>query len=361
LISSCPDPIFVTDLEGRVCFVNQPMVASLGEARSAIIGRHVSSWLPGGKAESADLLERLSRSGRLDEVEAQMRLLRGVIPVTLSIAPWMGADGRIQGYIGTAKDISERKREEEELVRMNLELSAIKVIADAVMGSLELDPLLSRALEAILKVTDAPMGMIFLRDEAEGRLHRRVYQGLSEGFVSAVPVAPDLIERLLDEERGVVVIEDVRRLQDDFARMRSEEGMRTTVYIPLLRKERLTGLIANAYREVREIDSARRRFLLAIGGIVGTAVENASLFERTQAQAQRLDAAHRDAQRRAEEIAALHHHSHSPGASGPHRRSIRRSHARAGRGGAAPEPEPTGIRGVRAGGIRRCTAGRAPR
>ena len=309
LIESCPDPIVVSDLKGNVCFVNQPAVAFLGEPRATILGRPVSSWFPRGEIEFAELAERIKKLGRLDEFETEMRVSRGLIPVSLSIAPWRGASGRIQGYIGTAKDISERKRAENDLLRTNLDLSAIKMIAKTVISPLELDRVLPRTLDAIREVNDAPMGAIFLCDEGSEEMLCRVTQGIGEEFARTLRVPPAAIQQKLAVDRDVLVMEDVRTLDDEFGPLCAREGILAAAYIPILWKDRLAGLVVIAYDAPREIDPARRRLLLAIGGIVGTAVENASLFERTQAQAKRLEIAHREAQQRAEDLTALHHHS----------------------------------------------------
>jgi putative nucleotidyltransferase with HDIG domain len=74
-----------------------------------------------------------------------------------------------KSIICACRDITERKRSEEEIKKRNQELTALNSISSKIMqGSLNLDEVLQQISDGILEVFDCTTALIFLLDEKEG-------------------------------------------------------------------------------------------------------------------------------------------------------------------------------------------------
>ncbi|HWW01479.1 MAG TPA: PAS domain S-box protein [Candidatus Acidoferrum sp.] len=126
IVESCDDAVIGTTLDGAVLTWNAGAERLYGYAASEMIGRSVSVLIPAFRAE--ELLEtfgKLSRGERLEDLE--MSLIRkggSVVDVSLMISPIKDASGRFIGASTVARDITRRKREENERLGLIQDLTA---------------------------------------------------------------------------------------------------------------------------------------------------------------------------------------------------------------------------------------------
>jgi PAS domain S-box-containing protein len=122
LFDQASDSIFIADLDGRFTQVNATACQMLGYAREELIGRTIADIIPPEDVPRlAATREHLLSPGTVHVAEwTQVRKDGTRIPVEVSskILP----DGRWQAFV---RDISERKRIEEELRGVNASLDAI--------------------------------------------------------------------------------------------------------------------------------------------------------------------------------------------------------------------------------------------
>jgi PAS domain S-box-containing protein len=128
LIQTCMDGIIANDLRGNIFIFNETAARILGYSPEEVVGKiHVGELYPPGiatkiKAKIQD--PAVGRKGILENYETMARHKDGtLIPVWLS-ARIIHEDGREVGIVGHFRDLRERKRLEEELLR-NERLSAL--------------------------------------------------------------------------------------------------------------------------------------------------------------------------------------------------------------------------------------------
>ena len=118
-VEQSPESIFITDLEGRIEYVNDAFVRISGYARDELIGK-TPHLLRSGKTPAAtytSLWSALS-SGETWKGEFINRRRDGSEFVELAIiSPLRQADGTISHYVAVKEDITERKQTERELAR----------------------------------------------------------------------------------------------------------------------------------------------------------------------------------------------------------------------------------------------------
>lgn len=117
LLDTIPNPVFYKDVDGRYTGCNRAFETLLGLSRQQIIGKSVFEVAPVEIAEQyhrkdQELLEERGRQTYELRVRDGQGQLRDVVFTKTTIED---AEGRVTGLIGTAVDITERKRMEETL------------------------------------------------------------------------------------------------------------------------------------------------------------------------------------------------------------------------------------------------------
>lgn len=117
IVESSDDAILSKDLGGIVQSWNGGAHRLFGYSAEEIIGRPIATLVPPERsAEEEQIFQRLRRGERVDHLETVRRTKDGrTIDVSVTISPIRDPAGRIVGASTIARDITERKRAEEEL------------------------------------------------------------------------------------------------------------------------------------------------------------------------------------------------------------------------------------------------------
>ena len=124
VLETLPNPIYYKDADGRYLGCNHALLEYLGTAREELIGKTLNDLSPLELApphHEADL--QVMRERRSCTYEAQMNHADGSIRTVIeSKAPFFDIEGRVAGIVGTMLDITDRKRNEQEKARMEIQL-----------------------------------------------------------------------------------------------------------------------------------------------------------------------------------------------------------------------------------------------
>jgi two-component system cell cycle sensor histidine kinase/response regulator CckA len=166
--AAVPDAVLVTDGLGRICYVNS--------AAEELFGCTVKDAL--GKP-SSDLLRLKHQNGRSMDDLVPVAMLQGK-PLALPSGVWLEShgrryaiegslaprarEGRVDGVVGTFKDVTLRRFEEEQS-RQDIKHNALSRLADGIAGHLDLE-LSVVAEESTLLANSLPSGSA-LRSAAE--------------------------------------------------------------------------------------------------------------------------------------------------------------------------------------------------
>jgi PAS domain S-box-containing protein len=125
IVESCDDAIISQTLGGTILSWNSGAERMFGYTAEEMIGEPIDNLAPRGQRhELLDVRDLIERGSRLERLES-VRVRKGgeCIEVSATISPIRSADGNIHGASIVLRDITERKRQEQERVRLIEELT----------------------------------------------------------------------------------------------------------------------------------------------------------------------------------------------------------------------------------------------
>ncbi|MCP4337701.1 MAG: PAS domain S-box protein, partial [Desulfobulbaceae bacterium] len=115
-LESSPDPIVVYDMKGIATYVNPAFEQTFSLSRNELLGKQIDFVPAESVAGTKAAIERMLSGQKIHLFETRRLTREGeVLDVQLSSTLYSGADGQPLGNIVTLRDISDRKRDEEEL------------------------------------------------------------------------------------------------------------------------------------------------------------------------------------------------------------------------------------------------------
>jgi len=128
IIGNAPDPVFVSDLEGRILQTNDAVSQLLGFRRAEVIEQSLSRFIPPEEArEFLAALREVVERGVIRNVRLNPRSATGeIIPTTLNASALRDGDGRAIGAIGILRDMRAYERVVRDLEKSKLELRQLR-------------------------------------------------------------------------------------------------------------------------------------------------------------------------------------------------------------------------------------------
>jgi PAS domain S-box-containing protein len=116
IVESSDDAIMSKDLNGIINSWNRGAEQLFGYTSDEVVGKPVTMLIPLERVdEEPSILQRLRRGERIDHYETVRRRKDGsLVDISLTVSPIMSADGRVVGASKIARDITERKRAQDQ-------------------------------------------------------------------------------------------------------------------------------------------------------------------------------------------------------------------------------------------------------
>jgi two-component system, OmpR family, phosphate regulon sensor histidine kinase PhoR len=231
-------------------------------------------------AEGSEELAKLAlRSGVADYIikpfsEEEML---GAVRRTLSAAHSHRETVRMQAELATAhQTVVQRLKELETLTNIGREVTSV----------LELDQVLAKVVEAAVNLTGAEEGSLLLQDDTTHELTMRASKNFEDSFVRTFRI------RSQDSLAGYVVRTGEAVLLDENSpqKIKTAYLVHSLVYVPLKVRERVIGVLGVDNRRAgRAFTRHDQRLLQALGDYAVIAIDNASLYARTDRERAQLE------------------------------------------------------------------------
>ena len=190
---------------------------------------------------------------------------------------------RLQHYVRSARS-SERR------------LTMLNAISTVLTESLELKNILQRAVYVVMELMDVEVALIFSLDDESQELVLVAYEGVSDEFARAVgrmKVGEGLNGEVAKTGQPMVmedVFGDPMMARPEIKKMK----IRSQLIVPLLLRDRVRGTLWVAMRRPKQFLPEEIELLSAVATQIGTAIENARLYEKEHLTAQRLAVSERN-------------------------------------------------------------------
>ncbi len=290
LAEAAHDDIFIVNREGVVEYVNEFGARHFQRPAQEIIGARTSDLFPHEIAEHQGVsLRQVFETGKPLYTEAPSLFPDGPVWLGTSLAPLFDANGQVRAVLGIARDISERKRAEEQVRQRADQFAALCDIALELSEQHNLPALLETIVERALKLLDAPSGGIYLYDPSRGDLELAVSLGNLAPVGARLKMGEGMAGRVA-QSRQPLIVGDYSTWEFR-APQYHNVPFRSVVEVPMLYGGELIGvLVVNEDRVTDRFTDADTRLLALFASQAASAVHNARLLEETRARADQLAA-----------------------------------------------------------------------
>lgn len=254
IVESSDDAIVGKDINGVITSWNQGAKILFGYEAEEVIGQPILILLPPDRLdEEPKILGQIRDDKRIRHIETVRRRKDGrLIDVSLSISPIKDDLGKIVGVSKIARDITDRKTQERELLRLANQQQELYRLVDRANKSESLDDLYETALSSILGAVACDRASILLFDDA-GVMRFSAWRGLSENYRRAAEGhSPWRPNEMNPEPIALDDIDDVE-LDEKLREAIVDEGIRSLAFIPLVNHGRLLGKFMIYYNEPHQI------------------------------------------------------------------------------------------------------------
>ncbi|MBN1368683.1 MAG: GAF domain-containing sensor histidine kinase [Dehalococcoidaceae bacterium] len=169
----------------------------------------------------------------------------------------------------------------------NRELSILNEISQTMNESLDIDALLRRSMEKLITLTAADSGCLFLANEKNTELARKLHVGASAEIFKpefSLLTNDSLISEVARSNEPLI-IRDVNNLESAYKAYLAEAGFRSMAITPLMSRSGTVGVLALFSFQPGKFQPEQSSLFAGIGNKIAVAVENARLYEKVQASA----------------------------------------------------------------------------
>jgi PAS domain S-box-containing protein len=276
--------IFMLDPDGYVASWNAGARRINGYEAEEIIGEHFTRFYTEEGIERSHPEEELhiaATEGRFGEEDLWVRKDGSRFWADVLITALRDESGNLRGFANVVRDITERKRVEEDLRRSLDALVALFEAGQVLAGSLNRDEVASRLLQVVGRISSLEASVIALYDE-QGRLNQWRSAGPEE-ILAHIRDRPEV----QSASREVLANNRPRSLELWLPPKAGEDRCLTGLYLPLLVRERAIGVL-QAYGPQGLARKEVRETLTSLANQAASALDNARLYEELEEREHQL-------------------------------------------------------------------------
>ncbi len=288
------DALILTDSNGKIMEINRAGVEILGyRNKEDLLGLTSVKELFKDPEEFYQFQKQAFGEGVVTEFE--VRLVGGEsrsFDALITSNVILDLIGRIIGDVIIIRDITKRKKAQQQVEMRNTRLAILNAISMTISNSLDLNEVLNSTIDKIRELLESDSVRIYLLDGKRNVLNLAAHKGLSSEFISKSHIRHREVgtgflgQAVLACE--TMVVDNIEASEDPYADLLVKEGLHSTAYIPLVSKGQPLGVMVVSSYSGFKFSANYVDFLTAIGNQIGVAVDNANLYENLKRAYQKL-------------------------------------------------------------------------
>jgi len=300
LFQRSPVGVFHYDTRLYITDCNDRFAAILQSSREQLMGLDMN------QLEDPSILPALNQAiqGQTGFYEGSYRTTTSPAQIWASMrtAPLLDSQNHVIGGVGIVEDVTERKRAEQEIQRLNeslerraRELAALNKAGRAMTSTLNPEAVLKLVTDEIRDLLDVEGASILLRDPASGDLIFAQTVGSAAEQLTGVRLPVTVgIAGWVARERQSALVNDAQHDPRFFNRIDSSTGLKTrsVMAVPLMFKGVLWGVVEAINKLPAsghgQFDADDLEMLEALASSAAIAIENARLYAAEQGRAAQL-------------------------------------------------------------------------
>ena len=275
LMESAPDAMLVVDHEGTLVLVNSQVEAVFGYPREELLGEKIEVLVP----EEFREVHVAYRDGYIHDPSTRpmggtTMELRGqradgtTFPVEVSLSPIETGDGQL--VVASARDITQRKEDEQRIARSNRDLNTLTLINEAVMEALTEEQLLHDVCRILVDANGRRMAWIgYEQRGGDKAIEVEAHYGYEKGFIEQLPLSWDEVKAghcpcgmVIRTARSVQVADIASDpISEPWREAALERGYRSLIAVPFRQHGDAFGALSVYSEEVGEADGERVELL----------------------------------------------------------------------------------------------------
>ena len=275
ILANIEDGYYEVDLWGRLVFFNDAFSRMLGYDRSELLGMRFRGFMPPAAARTVhQIFKEVFRTGEpvrsfaWEMVRKDGRLMSGEGSISLVA----DTDGRLVGFRGILRDITERKREEQLLA---LEHAVTRSLAEADNTR----KILQAVMRIVCESEQWESAGYFVPEDADGNMRLAIGWSSSrndaattryyEGMIGTVIPAGGLLTEVLQSGKPLWIADATRDPRAVWRQRLTPTGEHAVFAFPVRTDGKVIGVFGFASRAIREPDQRLLKTIAVIGDQVG--------------------------------------------------------------------------------------------
>jgi len=267
-------------------YVNSRALEIIGYSPEEIVGTSMADYIH--PDELPKVMESYSRRMAGENIPAmyETALLhkdgrRVEVEINAGIIAYEGKPANL----AIIRDITRRKRSQEEILRRNKELTVLNDLAQAISQSMDLNIILNSALDKVLETLDLQHGAVFLVDRNRDSMFLDIYRGLTDVEAEMVSIIKSSEGNLWTVARSqtpeyvdsLTYMAEV--LPEEAMEIISGHRLQSVMLVPLVAKGNSQGVMCICTQANRLLTPEERALIITVGHQISIAGENVQLLE----------------------------------------------------------------------------------
>jgi signal transduction histidine kinase len=290
LANRAPIGVATLDRDLRLCSCNPAWIGLVGHSippDDILPGKGLLELIPGIEPQVNAAMGQLLSGLTLQLAAVLVEGQDSSVYWDLTLTPLV-EEGRVEGFLHLVTDVSKRVSARRALRRRfrscRRELFALRDMMRASSESLELEEVLGRLLDRVVRLMRSEVGAIHLLDEQRTSLRLATSRGIPACVVpeiDSLEVANGLADRAI-EWGGPSVAPDIVDSLRALVAVPGVDGDTATVVAPVRSRGKSLGVLTVVGRPGRVFDDGDAALLASIADQIGVVVENARLYRQAE-------------------------------------------------------------------------------